>query len=101
MAQLIDALEPLAVQLLKLAGERDRVAFAKLYEQHEGYTHQLLGRLEAGENKKLSATQREALKRVLGLRSQIEQQIALWAEQLKNDLLSLNQSSKLMREYKG
>ncbi|MGC0153902.1 flagellar protein FliT [Chromobacterium vaccinii] len=100
LAELIDALEPLATQLLEAANKQERSSFIELYRRHEGYTQQLLRRLEAGERQRLSEPQRETLRRVLALRGQIQQRIAGWAEQVKGELRALSQSSKLNRQYK-
>ncbi|WP_434632947.1 flagellar protein FliT [Chromobacterium sp. CV08] len=100
LAELIDALEPLATKLLEAAGKQERPSFIELYRHHEAYTQQLLRRLEAGERQHLTDRQRETLQRVLALREQIQQRIAGWAEQVKGELRALSQSSKLNREYK-
>ncbi|KUM04976.1 flagellar protein FliT [Chromobacterium subtsugae] len=101
LADLIDALEPLAAQTLEVARSHDRPRFVELYRSQEAYTQQLLKRLEAGESQQLSGAQRDTLRRVLGLRVQTQQQIASWAEQVKHELRALSQSSKLSRQYKA
>lgn len=101
LANLIDQLEPLTKQLLEAANQRERPRFVELFTLHEGYTHQLLQRLEAGERDKLSPEQRDALKRVLVLRLEVQTQIASWADQVKHELRALSQSSKLNRQYKS
>ena len=101
LANLIEELEPLTRQLLEAANLRDRPRFSQLYGQSEASVQRLLKELEQGGRDSLSEEQREALRRVLIVREETQLQLSGWAHQVKDELRSLTQSSKLHRQYKG
>ncbi|AVG14553.1 flagellar protein FliT [Pseudogulbenkiania ferrooxidans] len=99
---LIDELEPLSRQMLEAASKRDHPRFTELHGRSESGVQQLLKQLESEEARSsLSEEQRETLRRVLIVREETQRQLANWAGQVKSELRTLSQSSKLRRQYKG
>ncbi|WP_168209752.1 flagellar protein FliT [Chromobacterium paludis] len=101
LADLIRKLESAIGPLLEAANQRDSARFSALLARNEEQTKQLLQRLEAGERDRLSAEQRATLKRLLATREEVQQQVASWADHVKEELKALSHSSKLHRQYKG
>ncbi|MGY8627795.1 flagellar protein FliT [Chromobacterium violaceum] len=101
LAELIEQLEPLTRELLEAANLRDRPRFSSLYGRSEAHVQQLLKTLEQEGRDQLSDEQREVLHRVLIVREETQRQLANWAGQVKDELRTLSQSSKLNRQYKG
>ncbi|MCD5330047.1 flagellar protein FliT [Chromobacterium piscinae] len=99
---LIDELEPLSRQMLEAASKRDHLKFTELHGRSEAGVQQLLKQLESAEEREgLSEEQRETLRRVLIVREETQRQLATWAGQIKGELRTLSQGSKLRRQYKG
>lgn len=98
LGELIAALDQLAQQALASVQEKQPAAH-QLIERQEHYTAVLLERLAAEGRAPLLPAQQEALQRVLSLRQQTQQHLAVWVDLLKQELVALNQNNRLAKQY--
>ncbi|MDF0604211.1 hypothetical protein HZU77_000885 [Neisseriaceae bacterium TC5R-5] len=92
----LERLTPLVLEAIEQKKYKD---FLVLQLQQKQYMDKLLTRLSAAVLTALPTAERSRLQVLLTERQQIELAIAAWAEGLKQDLMVMNQNSRVIHHY--